>query len=362
MDSRTKKAPEFGVILAFEERVHRAVLTPLRAAASAERSAEKFERNKVLDREQEIEPHDDSRTKEAPEFERKEVLDREQEIEQHDGALDFRGLIIPAMDSRTKKAPEFERKEVLDREQEIEQHDAWPFLRMLSNSSPTSGLNSSDGDVNSDVHWEDYVGKSLPILRMHSNSSPASGLNSSDGDVGSDVHWEEYVGKCELRAGFRSRKEQVEREAYAVQTKRDRWKAVSARYYERHPEVRERKRLQAAERRWASATKALAHRQQDAGKKERMRELNQLGEFPKHPDVNLPLDERAGLDLRHEEMVGLFTSGYTAEAEAGGASSCESVCDGVGVDDVAPVRSSADAVMAESLLALHGQDRRASHG
>jgi hypothetical protein len=41
------------------------------------------------------------------------------------------------------------------------------------------------------------------------------------------------------------------RKAEAVQTKRDQWKAASARYYERHPEVKEKKRLKAAEQRCA---------------------------------------------------------------------------------------------------------------
>jgi hypothetical protein len=35
----------------------------------------------------------------------------------------------------------------------------------------------------------------------------------------------------------------------AIQNKRDQWKAASARYYERHPEVKEKKRLKAAEKR-----------------------------------------------------------------------------------------------------------------
>ncbi|KAF8135907.1 hypothetical protein K438DRAFT_1786673 [Mycena galopus ATCC 62051] len=37
-------------------------------------------------------------------------------------------------------------------------------------------------------------------------------------------------------------------EADHIQTKRDQWKAASARYYERHPEVKEKKRLRAAEK------------------------------------------------------------------------------------------------------------------
>ncbi|KAF8143734.1 hypothetical protein K438DRAFT_1993536 [Mycena galopus ATCC 62051] len=48
-----------------------------------------------------------------------------------------------------------------------------------------------------------------------------------------------------------------------IQNKRDQWKAASARYYERHPEVKEKKRIQAAEKR---AAKKLARRRWDPPK------------------------------------------------------------------------------------------------
>ncbi|KAJ7210212.1 hypothetical protein B0H12DRAFT_1242771 [Mycena haematopus] len=54
------------------------------------------------------------------------------------------------------------------------------------------------------------------------------------------------------------------RAALALQGKRDRWKAASARYYERHPEVKEKKRVKAAELR---AAKKLARRRWDPPKK-----------------------------------------------------------------------------------------------
>jgi hypothetical protein len=45
-------------------------------------------------------------------------------------------------------------------------------------------------------------------------------------------------------------KEQEERaRLLSIQTKREQWKAVSARYYEKHPEVKERKRVIMAEKR-----------------------------------------------------------------------------------------------------------------
>ncbi|KAF8169710.1 hypothetical protein K438DRAFT_1774091 [Mycena galopus ATCC 62051] len=58
----------------------------------------------------------------------------------------------------------------------------------------------------------------------------------------------------ELREQHRRRVAARRNEALQVelgkQTKRAQWKAASAQYYERHPEVKEKKRLKAAERRW----------------------------------------------------------------------------------------------------------------
>ncbi|KAJ7241518.1 hypothetical protein B0H12DRAFT_1074510 [Mycena haematopus] len=115
------------------------------------------------------------------------------------------------------------------------------------------------------------------------------------------------------------------KEEEALQSKRDQWKAASARYYQRHPEVKEKKRLKAAERR---AAKKLARRKWDPPKKKkkandggddddteppiglerlplppdprpprlqkRTREAQQLGDFSQHPDINLSADERDG--------------------------------------------------------------------
>ncbi|KAJ7880127.1 hypothetical protein B0H13DRAFT_1862210 [Mycena leptocephala] len=59
-------------------------------------------------------------------------------------------------------------------------------------------------------------------------------------------------------------KEQEERaRLLSIQTKREQWKAASARYYEKHPEVKERKRVIMAEKR---AAKKLARRRCDPPK------------------------------------------------------------------------------------------------
>jgi hypothetical protein len=43
------------------------------------------------------------------------------------------------------------------------------------------------------------------------------------------------------------------RKAEAVQAQRDKWKAASARYYLKHPEIKEKKRVKMAEKRWVRA-------------------------------------------------------------------------------------------------------------
>ncbi|KAJ7854072.1 hypothetical protein B0H14DRAFT_3449860 [Mycena olivaceomarginata] len=109
----------------------------------------------------------------------------------------------------------------------------------------------------------------------------------------------EYEEKCAVR---RKRKEDVLRKAEALQNKRDQWKAASARYYEHHPEVKEKKRLKAAEQR---AAKKLARRRWDPPRDPtriakvgrprsaaaRAREREHLGDFSKHPNINLTPEE-----------------------------------------------------------------------
>ncbi|KAJ6461287.1 hypothetical protein C8R47DRAFT_1073318 [Mycena vitilis] len=81
-----------------------------------------------------------------------------------------------------------------------------------------------------------------------------------------------------LLVRLRRKQEQEERQLQrarleAVKTKRSQWKAASARYYEKHPEVREKKRLKMAEQR---AAKKAARRRHDPAK---------------NPSLPYPLDE-----------------------------------------------------------------------
>ncbi|KAJ7864322.1 hypothetical protein B0H13DRAFT_2353751 [Mycena leptocephala] len=105
----------------------------------------------------------------------------------------------------------------------------------------------------------------------------------------------------------------------AVQIKRDQWKAASARYYERHPEVKEKKRQKMAEQR---AAKKLAKRRWDPPKipkktksfgvvpdartlsaQPRTRQQQQLGEFAERPDIDLSPDEHDWLAASVYEVI-----------------------------------------------------------
>ncbi|KAJ7841227.1 hypothetical protein B0H13DRAFT_1910372 [Mycena leptocephala] len=67
-----------------------------------------------------------------------------------------------------------------------------------------------------------------------------------------------HANSKDLRCWKLQFKEQEERaRLLSIQTKREQWKAASARYYEKHPEVKERKRVIMAEKR---AAKKLARR------------------------------------------------------------------------------------------------------
>jgi uncharacterized protein involved in exopolysaccharide biosynthesis len=54
---------------------------------------------------------------------------------------------------------------------------------------------------------------------------------------------------AERNADRRRRHAAQKAKVEALQNKRDQWKAASARYYERHPELKEKKRVKMAEKR-----------------------------------------------------------------------------------------------------------------
>ncbi|KAJ7807684.1 hypothetical protein B0H14DRAFT_2609478 [Mycena olivaceomarginata] len=180
---------------------------------------------------------------------------------------------------------------------------------------------------------------------MPPSESIPSDLNTSEEEREYERQYARYLRKldrynrkqAEIR--YVSEREEAQRRVHAIQNKRDQWKAASARYYERHPEVKEKKRLQAAEKR---AAKKLARRRWDPPKKikvlveddldsgitqrlgpplpprhRRTREEQQLGNFSDTPDIDLipdALHARAG-PYTHDDILQLWTE---EEAESGG--------------------------------------------
>ncbi|KAJ7795156.1 hypothetical protein B0H14DRAFT_2621287 [Mycena olivaceomarginata] len=183
------------------------------------------------------------------------------------------------------------------------------------------------------------------FLACRSFKSIPSDLNTSEEEREYERQYARYLRKldrynrkqAEIR--YVSEREEAQRRVHAIQNKRDQWKAASAWYYERHPEVKEKKRLQAAEKR---AAKKLARRQWDPPKKikvlveddldsgitqrlgpplpprhRRTREEQQLGNFSDTPDIDLipdVLHARAGT-YTHDDILQLWTE---EEAESGG--------------------------------------------
>ncbi|KAJ6448772.1 hypothetical protein C8R45DRAFT_947788 [Mycena sanguinolenta] len=95
-------------------------------------------------------------------------------------------------------------------------------------------------------------------------------------------------------------------QAHALQNKRDQWKAASARYYERHPEVKEKKRVRAAERR---AAKKLARRRWDPPKKTRPRKYTEDDEASGAGESLVLVAEFCGKATRCRTWWPLQTSG-----------------------------------------------------
>ncbi|KAJ7828278.1 hypothetical protein B0H14DRAFT_2594773 [Mycena olivaceomarginata] len=141
----------------------------------------------------------------------------------------------------------------------------------------------------------------------------------------------------------------------AVQNKRDQWKVASARYYERHPEVKEKKRLKAAEKR---AAKRLARRQWDPPSVgERRRREQQLGDFehPENLDIDIDPDlEHHRVYLTHDDVLELFQESMMDAPTADG-SDRHSYRKFPSEISGAAAMSSARADAAESLLEFRAQ-------
>ncbi|KAF8177758.1 hypothetical protein K438DRAFT_1978362 [Mycena galopus ATCC 62051] len=76
--------------------------------------------------------------------------------------------------------------------------------------------------------------------------------------------WAVYDVKWRQHRAIVKRKQEAQQRAWATQNKRDQWKVASAGYYERHPKVKEKKRLKAAEK---QEVKKVSRRRWDPPKK-----------------------------------------------------------------------------------------------
>ncbi|KAJ6563502.1 hypothetical protein B0H10DRAFT_2115161 [Mycena sp. CBHHK59/15] len=117
-----------------------------------------------------------------------------------------------------------------------------------------------------------------------STASPASDID----ELRKHTEYLKWTLSARQRRQEEGRQQQAQRNA--VKTKHGQWKAASARYYENHPEVREKKRLKMAEQR---AAKKAARRRWDPPKKVRV---------PK-PAADISLDEAS----EHSESEQLQT-------------------------------------------------------
>ncbi|KAJ7740987.1 hypothetical protein B0H14DRAFT_3515405 [Mycena olivaceomarginata] len=112
---------------------------------------------------------------------------------------------------------------------------------------------------------------------------------------------------AKLARRLRRDKEEAERirQAEAVQAQRDKWKAASARYYVKHPEIKEKKR--AKWRRKGAAARKLARRRWDPPKAARERDGDgQLADFSATPDLDMsPEGAESGFPT-HDEVLQEF--------------------------------------------------------
>ncbi|KAJ6609625.1 hypothetical protein B0H10DRAFT_2063510 [Mycena sp. CBHHK59/15] len=153
----------------------------------------------------------------------------------------------------------------------------------------------------------------------------------------------------DLRRCKRNRRAEQERARLnAIQTKRDQWKAASARYYANHPKVREKKRLRNAETR---AAKKLARRRWDPPKKAKPTlEDQQLGDFDGNISLDLSADDEGGIHrftLTDDDLLELFLQSL----RHGSADACSDDC----TEPTYSPPDTQETVAAEALLVLRAQ-------
>ncbi|KAJ7862890.1 hypothetical protein B0H14DRAFT_3444376 [Mycena olivaceomarginata] len=161
-----------------------------------------------------------------------------------------------------------------------------------------------------------------PFLTMTTDSDLAACASSSDHEIRyqrallgiPDAEEVQRARNVKLARRLRHDMEEAERirKAEAVQAQRDKWKAASARYYLKHPEIKEKKRVKMAEKR---AARKLARRRWDPPKAARKPDgEGQLGDFSGTPDLDLDVED-GGTALR--DLLGISKDGHdTADTVA----------------------------------------------
>ncbi|KAJ6487388.1 hypothetical protein C8R47DRAFT_1072044 [Mycena vitilis] len=101
----------------------------------------------------------------------------------------------------------------------------------------------------------------------HSSRSRSGSASSTSSELDELRKHTAYLRKLRAQQQRQEEHDTHRAERNALETKRCQWKAASARYYENHPEVREKKRLKMAAQRFTSAAKRLSRRKHDPPKR-----------------------------------------------------------------------------------------------
>ncbi|KAJ7301760.1 hypothetical protein DFH08DRAFT_827224 [Mycena albidolilacea] len=112
----------------------------------------------------------------------------------------------------------------------------------------------------------------------------------------------------------RHQRREMEEAERIRKAQRDRWKAVSVRYYLKHPEIKEKKRAKMAEKR---AARKLACRRWDPPKAARKSDGDgQLGDFSATPDLALDAEDQESVRPTPDEALEFFLESASAHDTA----------------------------------------------
>ncbi|KAJ7808484.1 hypothetical protein B0H14DRAFT_2608912 [Mycena olivaceomarginata] len=169
-----------------------------------------------------------------------------------------------------------------------------------------------------------------PFLTMTTDSDLAACASSSDHEIRYQRALREYrmprrysaqeTSSWRGACGMTWRRLNASARAEAVQAQRDKWKAASARYYLKHPEIKEKKRVKMAEKKvgqLVTSTASVGSTQSGAlivGRKPDGE--GQLGDFSGTPDLDLDVED-GGTAKALRDLLGISKDGHdTADTVA----------------------------------------------